>query len=29
VNRKGETALEGGTPTYEVRDMRGLAELLA
>lgn len=29
VNRHGETAREGGTPTYEVRDMRGLAELLA
>ena len=28
VNRKGERALEGGTPTYEVRDMAGLAELL-
>jgi 2-haloalkanoic acid dehalogenase type II len=29
VNRRGEVALPGGTPTYEVRDMAGLAELLA
>ena len=29
VNRHGETPLPGGTPTYEVRDMAGLAELLA
>jgi 2-haloalkanoic acid dehalogenase type II len=29
VNRRGDTALPGGIPTYEVRDMTGLAELLA
>jgi 2-haloalkanoic acid dehalogenase type II len=29
VNRHGEQPLPGGTPTYEVRDMEGLAELLA
>jgi len=29
VNRHGETPLPGGTPSYEVRDMAGLAELLA
>jgi 2-haloacid dehalogenase/putative hydrolase of the HAD superfamily len=29
VNRKNETPLAGGAPTYEVRDMAGLAELLA
>ena len=29
VNRLGETPRPGGTPTYEVRDMAGLAELLA
>jgi 2-haloalkanoic acid dehalogenase type II len=29
VNRHGERPLPGGTPTYEVRDMAGLAELLA
>jgi 2-haloacid dehalogenase/putative hydrolase of the HAD superfamily len=29
VNRRDETALPGGTPTYEVRDMAGLADLLA
>jgi 2-haloacid dehalogenase/putative hydrolase of the HAD superfamily len=29
VNRHGQTALPGGTPTYEVRDMAGLADLLA
>jgi 2-haloacid dehalogenase/putative hydrolase of the HAD superfamily len=28
VNRRGDTALPGGTPTYEVKDMAGLAELL-
>lgn len=28
VNRKNETALPGGTPTHEVRDMAGLADLL-
>ena len=29
VNRKQEAPLPGGTPTYEVSDMAGLAELLA
>ena len=29
VNRRRDTALEGGTPTYEVPDMAGLADLLA
>jgi 2-haloalkanoic acid dehalogenase type II len=29
VNRRGQTPLPGGTPTYEVRDMAGLADLLA
>jgi len=29
VNPHGATALPGGTPTYEVREMAGLAELLA
>lgn len=29
VNRRGDTPLPGGTPAYEVRDMAGLAELLA
>jgi 2-haloalkanoic acid dehalogenase type II len=29
VNRKNEPALPGGTPAHEVRDMAGLAELLA
>lgn len=29
VNRKNEAPLAGGTPTYEVRDMAALAELLA
>lgn len=29
VNRRGDAALPGGTPTHEVRDMAGLAELLA
>jgi 2-haloalkanoic acid dehalogenase type II len=28
VNRRGQTPLPGGVPTYEVRDMAGLAELL-
>jgi 2-haloalkanoic acid dehalogenase type II len=28
VNRRGQAALPGGTPTYEVPDMAGLAELL-
>lgn len=28
VNRHGHTALPGGTPTHEVRDMAGLADLL-
>lgn len=28
VNRRGEEPLPGGVPTYEVRDMRGLADLL-
>lgn len=28
VNRKGDHPLAGGTPTHEVRDMAGLAELL-
>ena len=28
VNRKGDRPLPGGTPTYEVKDMAGLAELL-
>jgi 2-haloacid dehalogenase/putative hydrolase of the HAD superfamily len=28
VNRRNDTALPGGTPTYEVRDMAGLADLL-
>jgi len=29
INRKGETALAGGTPTKELRDMAGLADWLA
>ena len=29
VNRRGDTALPGGTPAYEVRDLAGLADLLA
>ncbi len=29
VNRRGDTALPGGVPTHEVRDMAGLADLLA
>jgi len=29
VNRKNEDSLPGGIPTHEVRDMAGLAELLA
>lgn len=29
VNRRGDTALPGGVPTHEVRDMAGLAALLA
>jgi 2-haloalkanoic acid dehalogenase type II len=29
VNRNRETPLPNGTPTYEVRDMAGLAELMA
>jgi FMN phosphatase YigB (HAD superfamily) len=29
VNRRGNHVLPGGTPEYEVRDMAGLAELLA
>lgn len=29
VNRKGDRPLPGGTPVHEVRDMAGLAELLA
>lgn len=29
VNRLGDAALPGGTPTYEVRDLAGLADLLA
>jgi 2-haloalkanoic acid dehalogenase type II len=28
VNRRGDTPLPGGTPTHEVRDMTGLADLL-
>ena len=28
VNRHGRTALPGGTPTYEVSDLKGLADLL-
>lgn len=28
VNRRGDTPLPGGVPTYEVRDMAGLADLL-
>lgn len=28
VNRRGETALTGGTPAYEVPDLKGLADLL-
>jgi len=28
VNRRGDTALPGGTPNYEVRDLAGLAGLL-
>jgi 2-haloacid dehalogenase/putative hydrolase of the HAD superfamily len=28
VNRRGEAPLPGGTPTYEVEDMAGLAKLL-
>ncbi len=29
VNRRGDTAQPGGTPTYEVHDLAGLADLLA
>jgi 2-haloalkanoic acid dehalogenase type II len=29
VNRRGDTPLPGGVPTHEVRDMAGLADLLA
>jgi 2-haloalkanoic acid dehalogenase type II len=29
VNRRGDVALPGGMPTYEVRDIAGLADLLA
>jgi 2-haloacid dehalogenase/putative hydrolase of the HAD superfamily len=29
VNRHGEAALPGGTPTFEVRDLAGLADALA
>lgn len=29
VNRRSDAPLPGGTPTYEVRDMAGLADLLA
>jgi len=29
VNRRGDSALPGGTPTHEVRDLAGLADLLA
>jgi 2-haloalkanoic acid dehalogenase type II len=29
VNRRAQTPLPGGTPAYEVRDMAGLADLLA
>ncbi len=29
VNRRGDTALPGGTPTYEVKNLTALAELLA
>lgn len=29
VNRRSDTPLPGGVPTYEVRDMAGLADLLA
>lgn len=29
VNRRGDTALPGGKPTHEVRDLAGLADLLA
>lgn len=29
VNRRGDTALPGGTPAYEVKDLKGLADLLA
>jgi len=28
VNRRGDTALPGGTPAYEVRDLKGLADAL-
>jgi 2-haloacid dehalogenase/putative hydrolase of the HAD superfamily len=28
VNRRGDTALTGGTPVYEVSDLKGLADLL-
>jgi 2-haloalkanoic acid dehalogenase type II len=28
VNRRGDTALTGGTPAYEVSDLNGLADLL-
>ena len=28
VNRRGDTALTGGTPSYEVSDLKGLADLL-
>jgi 2-haloalkanoic acid dehalogenase type II len=28
VNRRGDTALAGGTPTYAVGDLKGLADLL-
>ena len=29
VNRRGDAALPGGTPTHEVKDLKGLADLLA
>jgi FMN phosphatase YigB (HAD superfamily) len=29
VNRRGDTAFPGGTPAHEVRDLAGLADLLA
>lgn len=29
VNRRGQTALPGGTPAFEVRDLAGLADALA
>jgi 2-haloacid dehalogenase/putative hydrolase of the HAD superfamily len=28
VNRRGDAALPGGTPTYEVKDLEGLADVL-